>query len=659
MSATKHKPFIHETLPHDKQAIRLIKVESCLEFGLISCSLKTTTIDQAAYTALSYTWGPSEPMTEILLNSQRFLVRKNLWDFLNFARHYRYLKFWNDNAPDLVWVDAICIDQQNNTERNHQVRLMSEIYRCAKTTLMWLNPANRTQQFGCRSLDVEACSQSRVACDIMKQRNFKRQIDMIHSLINSELVTLSDLSKAIHFCNVLEEILEHEYWTRVWIVQEVTLSNEKALVFGGIRLPWREIWWLLIALNDGRSALTYREKAPSKATQPMMLSKAERGFGALRNLVFRYSTTYHLLNTSSNPYSAVDDGRRIDESIAQFDNRLRHLEKNIPSAVKFHIKFALRSPGLDAVHTFYKVILECMDTESMDPRDKVYGLAALAPRTLNFHANYALSTCGVFSDVYRQLCIPQSRFEESWYLKRVSVLLQTLGVGPLDLLYGHEQSNVQLIETLQGGTCNICGGVVTFERIKPHVTESLTPGVCLLICLGGNYTIEDILEDDAAPPLTPAPQHAAFYATEDACKIVLALEARHNVIGPAYSVSVPVSQEHQRITAHNHTNLTKTQATALAHFHYAWRMGRLRNEEDHDLMGDASTVRVGLRIPFKVWDSYGIRMRQPDSSLWNLPGAEIVDIVSKYLLPEMFVEPDAHSRFLEAVCKSRGDEGET
>jgi len=44
-----------------------------------------------------------------------------------------------------IWIDALCINQQNISERNQQVRMMEEIYRKAKHVRIWLNtPASGT-----------------------------------------------------------------------------------------------------------------------------------------------------------------------------------------------------------------------------------------------------------------------------------------------------------------------------------------------------------------------------------------------------------------------------------------------------------------------------------------------------------------------------------
>ncbi len=56
------------------------------------------------------------------------MVRKNLYDFLITARL----------IGKLLWIKATCIDQTSTLEKNHQVRLMSNIYSAANNVLVWL-----------------------------------------------------------------------------------------------------------------------------------------------------------------------------------------------------------------------------------------------------------------------------------------------------------------------------------------------------------------------------------------------------------------------------------------------------------------------------------------------------------------------------------------
>lgn len=65
------------------------------------------------YNALYYQWGTEDATEYILLDGCRFPVRPNLWSAL-----------WHIRCEDqtlVLWCDAICIDQENLGERNHQV----------------------------------------------------------------------------------------------------------------------------------------------------------------------------------------------------------------------------------------------------------------------------------------------------------------------------------------------------------------------------------------------------------------------------------------------------------------------------------------------------------------------------------------------------------
>jgi hypothetical protein len=82
------------------------------------------------YRCLSYTWGEPCEGRDILLNGCTFRVRDNLFEFLDTARRLLPMEF--------LWIDAICIDQNNLAERGHQVERMGRIYDCATEVLIWL-----------------------------------------------------------------------------------------------------------------------------------------------------------------------------------------------------------------------------------------------------------------------------------------------------------------------------------------------------------------------------------------------------------------------------------------------------------------------------------------------------------------------------------------
>lgn len=71
------------------------------------------------------------------LEGQEVLVTQNCEAALRQLR--------NKSRNIRIWIDALCINQQNISERNQQVRMMEEIYQKAKHVRIWLNtPASGT-----------------------------------------------------------------------------------------------------------------------------------------------------------------------------------------------------------------------------------------------------------------------------------------------------------------------------------------------------------------------------------------------------------------------------------------------------------------------------------------------------------------------------------
>lgn len=96
----------------------------------LECTFETVHLASAPpYEALSYTWGEEAASVRILLNGKEFLVRRNLADALAALRI---------SEPRVLWVDALCINQQDTAERNHQVGMMAGIFRRAERVLVWL-----------------------------------------------------------------------------------------------------------------------------------------------------------------------------------------------------------------------------------------------------------------------------------------------------------------------------------------------------------------------------------------------------------------------------------------------------------------------------------------------------------------------------------------
>ncbi|KAF2691459.1 heterokaryon incompatibility, partial [Lentithecium fluviatile CBS 122367] len=89
-----------------------------------------------AYVALSYVWGDATitPGT-VSIDDHALLVTENLHAALRRLRWHAYSK---DQAPLLIWADALCINQTDQKEKERQIPLMGKIYSKCEYTAVWL-----------------------------------------------------------------------------------------------------------------------------------------------------------------------------------------------------------------------------------------------------------------------------------------------------------------------------------------------------------------------------------------------------------------------------------------------------------------------------------------------------------------------------------------
>jgi hypothetical protein len=85
------------------------------------------------YEAISYVWGESHKDLHIFVDNCSFDVTDNL--------HAALLEFRNHTLERIIWVDAICIDQAAQREKEHQIVIMAKIYGQANRVIVWLGLA--------------------------------------------------------------------------------------------------------------------------------------------------------------------------------------------------------------------------------------------------------------------------------------------------------------------------------------------------------------------------------------------------------------------------------------------------------------------------------------------------------------------------------------
>ncbi|KAK1753313.1 heterokaryon incompatibility protein-domain-containing protein [Echria macrotheca] len=238
----------------ERGEFRLLNLEPAPDFASpIAVRLSTHRFDSGeTYEALSYVWG--DPNDTVLISVDLVLVpvTRNLAAALRHLRHTRDTK--------VIWADALCINQANTEERNHQVKYMGEIYRCADLVRIWLGES-----------DHETASAVKLLWQCLKPhlcttKGLDVDIPLGRSLIESRQAHGMQFALAFvddpEGCLAMTNILKRPYWRRMWIFQEVVLAEEAIVQCGHFAISWRVFECLDAAAEDPHIWLPVQAKHP-------------------------------------------------------------------------------------------------------------------------------------------------------------------------------------------------------------------------------------------------------------------------------------------------------------------------------------------------------------------------------------------------------------
>ncbi|EFQ34705.1 heterokaryon incompatibility protein [Colletotrichum graminicola M1.001] len=124
--------------------IRLLELDSSDSGSLLHGSFANVRLgsEQAQYEAVSYTWadvsGDSTRCKPMFIGP--------FWDIVSITRNcenaLRSVRISCNGPPRKIWIDSLCINQDDEKERSAQVALMPRIYAGATGVLVYLGPAS-------------------------------------------------------------------------------------------------------------------------------------------------------------------------------------------------------------------------------------------------------------------------------------------------------------------------------------------------------------------------------------------------------------------------------------------------------------------------------------------------------------------------------------
>lgn len=309
----------------------------------LSCRLvEVRRTAEPGYQALSYTRGAPNTSKSVTDVESRHCIAttKNLFAAL--------IMICDEDASNIIWVDAICIDQGSVDERSHQVAQMGQIYSNAKTVLVWLGGQDCDQGID----EIERIGGA------YESYGFSQVFNSLLTYLTKGLPKTCENLRRCHI-PALRCFYNHPWFERVWVLQKVVLAE--AVVF-----------------HRGKLSSTY--DLVSKATAILhLLFKRWKGL----SIPSPYEMARGLSGTGFNPGRALIQAR---ERHLAFKQQASEVGPRYPQDL-------LRSSSL-VDHCYAVLELKCVDG-----RDRVYGVLGLLNETLSIVPDYTQSTEQVSYDL--------------------------------------------------------------------------------------------------------------------------------------------------------------------------------------------------------------------------------------------------------------------
>jgi len=172
------------------------------------------------YAALSYTWGSTSRPCDIMINERKTTVTKNVYLALQDLR--------SREKDQVLWIDALCIDQNNDEERGQQVQQMGSIYSKAERVIIWLGEATHDTDYVMHYMkklekeeeDIKHTSNDQKISD-------KQWIDIWSMVVHHLRADQRDV-----LVEGLRLLLGRSWFKRVWIIQETANARISEIVCG-------------------------------------------------------------------------------------------------------------------------------------------------------------------------------------------------------------------------------------------------------------------------------------------------------------------------------------------------------------------------------------------------------------------------------------------
>jgi hypothetical protein len=232
------------------------KHEDALLARMTSAEL-TTEPGEPYFGALSYCWGTSVFDADLTCDGKTLRITQSLAAALRHIRH--------EEIAFPLWVDQVCINQRDTSERNSQVKLMGRIYSRAFKVVMWLGEEDEDVALEQRSGRIDERTSLRQDIGV-KGSGFK---DLIERLARAQVrrqetgdtrnghelqwigLRKYDLPKMFDpGYATFTRLLQRPYFSRGWILQEAALAVDNSVRIGAVRVSLTDFYRAMCVCNS-------------------------------------------------------------------------------------------------------------------------------------------------------------------------------------------------------------------------------------------------------------------------------------------------------------------------------------------------------------------------------------------------------------------------
>lgn len=322
-------------LDHPDKQIRLLQIEAPLSdsndhnFSMEAHDLHDDV--RPSYIAISYTWGALIPILPITINGCEMQVQFNCWYALWQMRYHDHTK------NEKLWIDSLCINQNDNEEKQFQVAMMGTIYSFA----MWVASSLGTGD-SIGTLGPTLASGRRNAIGRLRDR-----FDQM------------------------------PYFDRVWIKQEIALARNVTL-FGGLEaMSWLDFDRVINTVSASPYDPMANDTTGSDSDTTSVGSST----------TVSDDDHHHHHHDDDYDYDHDDDDDNLDldsDCLDSGEKRSRDTKFN----TKFKARIAPHSTTIQLcnhraktrqVWTFVDLVITYQKAKATNPLDKIYALLSLLP----------------------------------------------------------------------------------------------------------------------------------------------------------------------------------------------------------------------------------------------------------------------------------------